>query len=147
VMRPRQAKSLPRPLLCTACATAHARKRASTHSSVGRLRIPSPTRHCVLLLHTHARPPLQPSSPHHRPAATHHRSSHQGSQRKCSSSPLLPLPTSSSESQRAGRILGFPRPRWLGHFCQRAKPVSCGLGPNSGPRLCGSLLFHFCLSN
>jgi hypothetical protein len=46
--------SLPRPLTHTAHATTHACKRASAHSSVGRLLIPSPTRHCILLLHTHA---------------------------------------------------------------------------------------------
>jgi hypothetical protein len=48
-------RSLPRPLPCASRATAHARKCASTHSSVGHLRIPSPMRHCILLLHTHVR--------------------------------------------------------------------------------------------
>jgi hypothetical protein len=48
-------RSLPRPLPCASRATAHARKCASTHSSVGHLRIPSPTCHCILLLHTHMR--------------------------------------------------------------------------------------------
>jgi hypothetical protein len=70
VLRPREAKSwpsshatllvaaprsLPRPLPRAIHATAHARKRTSTHSSVSHLLIPSPTCHCVLLLHTHAR--------------------------------------------------------------------------------------------
>jgi hypothetical protein len=64
--------------------------------------------------HSHTRfrfplPPLPPSSPRHRPAATHHRSSRQGSQWKRARSPVLPRPTSLPESQRAGRILAFPR--------------------------------------
>jgi hypothetical protein len=64
VLRTRQVKSscgrlltphssLPRPLSRAAHATTHACKHASAHSSVGRLLIPSPTCHCVLLLHTH----------------------------------------------------------------------------------------------
>jgi hypothetical protein len=98
-------------------ATVHACKHACTHSSMGRLRIPSPTHHCICsftltrMLHFPL-PPLPPSSLHCHPTATHHRSSHQRSQWKHARSLVLPHPTSSPESQRADHSLAFPRRSW-----------------------------------